>query len=81
MPSFDYIYDLIEKFKRDGFSFVVTFLQQGKESDQVHVFYEYKTEDEAREIIEAMRMAINNIKEEIGDDRIDEDGGGEGGIF
>ena len=75
MPSFDYIYDLIEKFKRDGFSFVVTFLQQGKSNDQVHVFYEYNSIDEAREVMEAMKLAMENIREEIGDppDEISDD--------
>jgi len=73
MPSFDYIYDLIDKFKRDKFDFVITFLQKGKESDQVHVFYEYSNPEVAREVMEAMQLAINSIKEEIGD-QIDDEG-------
>ena len=68
MPSFDYIYDLIDKFKTENFGFVLSFLQQGKESDQVHVFYEYNNKEEAREMIEALELAIENIKGEIGDD-------------
>jgi len=77
MPSFDYIYDLIDKFKRDKFDFVITFLQEGQNNDQVHVFYEYSSPEAAKEVIEAMRLAIENIREEIGEgpgDDEDEDG-------
>ena len=57
MATFDYIYDLIEKFKKDKFCYVLTFLQKGKKTDQVHVFYEY-----------ALKIAINDIEDEIGPD-------------
>ena len=73
MPSFDYIYDLIDKFKKENFSFVLSFLQKGKDSDQVHVFYEYNSKEEASEILEALNMTIQSIEEEIEGDFEDGD--------
>jgi|14BtaG_2_1085337.scaffolds.fasta_scaffold173717_2 NTP pyrophosphatase (non-canonical NTP hydrolase) len=68
MPSFDYVYDLIDKFKKENFSFVMSFLQKGKEADQVHVFYEYNTKEEAVEIIDALNLTIDTIRQEIGEE-------------
>ena len=50
---------------------------------QVHVFYEYNSIDEAREVMEAMRLAMENIREEIGDppDEISDDDDDDESIF
>ncbi len=68
MATFDYIYDLIEKFKKDKFCYVLTFLQKGRKTDQVHVFYEYETTEQGMELVHALKIAINDIEEEIGPD-------------
>ena len=68
MATFDYIYDLIEKFKKDKFCYVLTFLQKGKKTDQVHVFYEYETAEQGMELIHALKIAISDIEDEIGPD-------------
>ena len=74
MATFDYIYDLIEKFKKDKFCYVLTFLQKGKHSDQVHVFYEYETSEEGMELITALKITIQDIEDELGPDINDMEG-------
>ena len=81
MATFDYIYDLIEKFKKDKFCYVLTFLQKGKKTARVHVFYEYETTEQGMELVHALKIAINDIEDEIGAE-IDgfegvDDGGGD----